>query len=397
MSYTDKPKYVITIYNDVMNLRFTRLSVAALFGFILSACDVSGISSMASFESDTSEMDSSGLLPSQEESSKALEESSFVLDTSVDYYLTGDFNDWNYPGDYKFTWAGDYCVLYSAPLLEGSQFKVWARKEGRTIWYPTGSFMNLTCPEDGTFEVYYYPAGAVEGLQGIWLGDVRLVKTGAYAEPEVSYPDYRPTEYWFCGSNFGGYGAFDARKPEAALIPTKNYHVVRDLDLPSYTRFQIYHGQGGSGSSYSADPSDHQLVVTSEGRYDCYYYPDGLPKEYEGQAYNEHIVLHRTGSYQGGSVIGRFLVGNFSDWAINERAYRFNDVMNYPYTNYALNDVHIEGSWEFKVCCTDGTWYPGGTGNNCTLPTGNYNLFLYPEYHAYGDALADCIQYIQLL
>ena len=72
-------------------------------------------------------------------------------------------------------------------------------------------------------------------------------------------------------------------------------------------------------------------------------------------------------------------------------------VQNLVYTNYALNDVHIEGSWEFKVCCTDGTWYPGGTGNNCTLPTGNYNLFLYPEYHAYGDALADCIQYIQLL
>ncbi|MBR4655186.1 MAG: type I pullulanase [Oscillospiraceae bacterium] len=100
----------------------------------------------------------------------------------VSYYLIGEFCGWEVDEAYKLT-AGENegeFVFKGVTLYASGGIKV---KSSKNTWYPSGTGNDYIVPENGLYDVSFYPAG---GVQGYHEGFFQLTKVGDIT-PE--YPD----------------------------------------------------------------------------------------------------------------------------------------------------------------------------------------------------------------
>ncbi len=127
----------------------------------------------------------------QQETTKAQETTGG--DTSTDYYLAGDMNEWSVNAAYKFTAnsaaPGEY-VLNNVSLTTGQKFKV-VKAEGTKIvaYYPDGENNDYVVTTDiaGTADIYFRPATNAEWKSG--FDKAGYIWVAKQQSEEIEVPD----------------------------------------------------------------------------------------------------------------------------------------------------------------------------------------------------------------
>ena len=194
--------------------------------------------------------------------------------TLSDYYLTGGMNGWNTQDSaYRLstgTNSGEY-VLQNVALEEGTEVKIV--NPTSNSWYPDGA--NYSVPENGIFDLSFYPAG---GMTGYYQGYFKLTKVGEYT------PEPTEVEYYLTGT-FANWGMNAAYK----LSPGENdgEYVLSGVTLSAGAGVKVVSSKNnwypsGTGNDYS---------VPSAGTYDVSFYPAGGVADY----YEGFFKLTKTG------------------------------------------------------------------------------------------------------
>ena len=79
-----------------------------------------------------------------------------------------------------------------------------------------------------------------------------------------------------------------------------------------------------------------------------------------------------------------YLVGNFNGWSVSD-SYKLELHSSFDGATEYRVTVDLYAGDELKVLSSNGTWYPGGTDNNCRVSSdGNYKVFFRPNYDGNG-------------
>ena len=216
--------------------------------------------------------------------------------TTVDYYLSGSFNDWaRNDANYKFTEnadnAGEYMLL-NVELAANDYFKIVSSTDQ---WYPDN---NQQVNEAGTYNIYFRPEGNNNWEHVYYYAEkvesptpVATLEDGFYLVGSFNKDDQ---ENWIASADY----------KFAENASNAGEYVLSSISLTAGTEIKAVKVENNAISTWY--PSGANYVVKKTGSHDIYFRPDGEGNDdwHEGTLYvtNEETTPATEGAFQLTSV-----------------------------------------------------------------------------------------------
>ena len=216
--------------------------------------------------------------------------------TTVDYYLTGTFNDWaTNDANYKFTEnagnAGEYMLL-NVELTANDLFKIVS---STNQWYPDN---DQQVNEAGTYNIYFRPEGNNNWEHVYYYAEkvesstpVATLEDGYYLVGSFNKDDQ---ENWIASADY----------KFAENAAAAGEYVLSSISLTAGTEIKAVKVEDNAIKTWY--PSGANYVVKKTGSHDIYFRPDGQGNDdwHEGTLYvtNEETTPATEGAFQLTSV-----------------------------------------------------------------------------------------------